>query len=61
MKLALLATLITFGGSVAGFGLVSSAADPPAVAKSPPPTSVEVVDVSRDDCPRPRPRPAERA
>lgn len=52
MKLALVATLITFAGSLAGFGLASSAGGPPAVARSAPTSSpVEVVAVSREDCP----------
>ena len=53
MKLALIATLLTFTGSLAGFGLASADGGPANVAQSPP-AAVEVVDVARDDCPKPR-------
>jgi hypothetical protein len=56
MKLALLATLLTFGGSVAGFGLTSGIAGGPEapVAGSPPASSTEHVVVrGKDrDCPK---------
>jgi hypothetical protein len=56
MKVALLATLIAFGGSLAGFGLTSGAAGGPAspVAASPPSVQTEDVIVrGKDrDCPK---------
>ena len=52
MKLALLATLLTFGGSLAGFGLASTTGAPVSnVADAPPAATVDVVEVERDDCP----------
>ena len=60
MKLALLATLLAFGGSLAGFGIASGTAGPETRVTAAPPTSSEHVIVSpaaedsaRDrDCPK---------
>ena len=60
MKLALLATLITFGGSLAGFGLTSGVSGAPATDRAAAPAASEDVVVRGDDraCPRAK---AERA
>ena len=61
MKLALFATLLAFGGSLAGFGVVSSTTGAETRVTASPPTSTEQVIVSpaaddsarRDrDCPK---------
>ncbi len=58
MKVALLATLVAFGGSLAGFGLTTRTSDAPSpeVAGSPPtgrtvPTEDVVVRGKDRDCP----------
>lgn len=53
MKLALIATLLTFAGSLTGFAFATAAGAPATVAKSPPAAAVEVVDVAARDCPKP--------
>ena len=55
MKLALFATLLAFGGSLAGFGLTAATGGPDApVAASPPTTPTEhvVVRSTGPDCPK---------
>ena len=50
MRLALAAALLTFAGSIAGFGLASAADDPLPVAA--PPERQQIVEVpDRRDCP----------
>jgi hypothetical protein len=52
MRLALLASLVTFAGSLAGFTLASATGGPVReLATSPPGAGVDVVRVS-DDCPK---------
>ncbi len=53
MKLALLATLLTFGGSIAGFGIATGGSPAP-VAASPPSAETEhlVVRGQDRDCPK---------
>ena len=60
MKLALLASLLTFAGSLAGFGLASATGPATPVVAGPPAASEQVVvgpaadDAARDrDCPKP--------
>jgi hypothetical protein len=55
MKLALLATLLTFGGSLAGFGLTAGAGGSPAPVASSPhqAASEDIVLRGKDrDCPK---------
>ena len=67
MKLALFATLLAFGGSLAGFGVVSSTTGAETRVTASPPTSTEHVIVSpaaddsarrERDCPKPDPEAA---
>ena len=51
MRLALLASLMTFAGSIGGFA-VASGGDPVApLTASPPAAATDVVRVGPDDCP----------
>ena len=62
MKLALLATMVTFAGSIAGFQAVSAGSPPPEVAASPAAVESVVVQGSGDrDCPWARPADADEA
>jgi hypothetical protein len=54
MKLALFATLLTFAGSIAGFGVVAGADAPdPLAAAGPPAATEQIVVRGKDrDCPK---------
>ena len=54
MKVALLATLITFGGSIAGFGLTSGVSGAPSTDRAATPPAMEdvVVRGTDRDCPK---------
>ena len=54
MKVALLATLITFGGSIAGFGLTTGVSGAPSTDRAAAPPAMEdvVVRGTDRDCPR---------
>jgi hypothetical protein len=56
MKVALLATLLTFGGSLAGFGLTAGSSDAPSpgMAAGPPAALMDDVVVRGEDrdCPK---------
>jgi hypothetical protein len=61
MKLALLATLLAFGGSIAGFGLTAGADAPdPRTTASPPSAESEQIVVRGTDRDCPKAQAAER-